>query len=163
MASSEYTMLLDRLVEAARNPALARAARSPVKKLNRLVRQPWQRLSKAVNRLPDDPPDEMLHEIRIRAKRARYAAEAVIPGVGQPARRFAKRAKHLQDVLGIIQDAAVAHEWLVSWSAGSDDQKAVFAAGQLAGLEIARRSAARAAWRDAWRDLDRSKNTTWMK
>jgi CHAD domain-containing protein len=163
MASSEYTMLLDRLVEAASNPALARGARSPVKKLNRLVRQPWRRLSKAVNRLPDDPPDEMLHEIRIHAKRARYAAEAAIPGVGQPARRFAKRAKHLQDVLGIIQDAAVAHEWLVSWSAGSDDRNAVLAAGQLAGLEIARRSAARAAWREAWRDLDRSKNTTWIK
>ncbi len=163
MASSEYTMLLDRLVEAARDPALARGARSSVKKLNRLVRQPWRRLSKAVNRLPDDPPDEMLHEIRIRAKRARYAAEAVIPGVGRPARRFAKRAEHLQEVLGIIQDAAVAYEWLVSWSAGSDDQEAVFAAGQLAGLEIARRSTSRAAWREAWRDLNRSKNTTWIK
>jgi len=163
MTSSEYTMLTDRLVEAAREPVLDQRAHSSVKKLHRLVRQPWRRLSKAVNRLPDDPPDEMLHEIRIRAKRARYAAEAVVPGLGQPACRFAKRAKHLQDVLGILQDAAVAYEWLLSWSAGSDEREAVFAAGQLAGLEIARRSAARAAWRDAWRDLNRSKNTAWIK
>ena len=163
MASAEYTLLLDRLVEAARNPALSQEVPSSVKKLNRLVRRPWRRLDKAVSRLPDDPPDEMLHAIRLRAKRARYAAEAVAPGFGRPARRFARGAKRLQRVLGVLQDAAVAHEWLVSWSSGRDDPQAVFVAGQLAGLEIATRSAARAAWRDAWRDLDRSKNTTWIE
>ena len=157
MASAEYTVLLDRLVEAARNPALGRRVPSSVKKLNRLVRRPWRRLAKAVNRLPDDPPDEMLHAVRIRAKRARYAAEAVAPGFGRPARRFARRAKRLQRALGVIQDAAVAHEWLLSWSSGREDPQAVFVAGQLAGLEIARRSAARSAWQDAWWDLDRSR------
>jgi CHAD domain-containing protein len=162
MASAEYTVLLDRLVEAARNPALGRGVPSSVKKLDRLVRRPWRRLAKAVNRLPEDPPDEMLHAVRIRAKRARYAAEAVAPGFGRPARRFARRAKRLQRALGVIQDAAVAHEWLLSWSSGRDDPQGVFVAGQLAGLEIARRSAARSAWRDAWRDLDRSKNTRWI-
>lgn len=162
MASTEYAVLLDRLVEAARNPALGRGVPSSAKKLNRLVRRPWRRLVKAVNRLPDDPPDEMLHAVRIRTKRARYAAEAIAPGFGRPARRFARRAKRLQRVLGILQDAAMAHDWLLRWSSGHDDPQAVFVAGQLAGLEMARRSTARAAWRDAWRDLDRSRNTSWI-
>ena len=48
--------------------------------LGDLVRKPWKKLRKAVRALDDDPPDEELHAVRIRAKRCRYAAEAVAPG-----------------------------------------------------------------------------------
>ena len=162
MESNGYATLLDRLFEAARDPALDPEGPTSADTLSRLVRRPWRRLTKTVKRLPDDPPDEMLHAVRIRTKRARYAAEAVAPALGKPARRFAKRAMRLQQVLGALHDEAVAHEWLTNWSSGHHAPQAVFAAGQLDGLEIARRSAARAAWRDAWRDLDRSKNTSWI-
>jgi CHAD domain-containing protein len=162
MESSEYVTLLDRLFKAAREPALDPAGPTSADTLSRLVRRPWRRLTKTVNRLPDDPPDEMLHAVRIRTKRVRYAAEAVTPALGKPARRFAKSAKRLQVVLGTLHDAAVAHEWLTSWSAGHHAPQAVFVAGQLDGLEIVRGTAARGAWRNAWRDLNRPKNTEWI-
>lgn len=162
MASGAYATLLDRLVEAARAPALDAEGLASADTLGRLVRRPWRRLTKTVNRLPDDPPDEMLHAVRIRTKRVRYAAEAVAPVLGKQARRFAKGAKRLQKVLGTLHDASVAHEWLTSWSSGHHAPEAVFVAGQLDGLEIVRGTAARAAWRDAWRALDRSKNLSWI-
>ena len=37
------------------------------------------------------PPDDALHAVRIRAKRARYAAEATIPVFGKPRAKFAER------------------------------------------------------------------------
>jgi CHAD domain-containing protein len=52
--------------------------------------------------------DAALHETRKAAKRARYAAEAVSPALGGQARRFAKRMKALQSVLGDHQDTVVA-------------------------------------------------------
>ena len=162
LAGSEYATLLDRLVEAAQDPVLDPEGPASADTLGRLVRRPWRRLTKTVNRLPDDPSDEMLHAVRIRTKRVRYAAEAVAPVLGKRARRFVKRAKRLQEVLGTLHDASVAHAWLTSWSSGDHPPEAVFVAGQLDGFEIVRGTAARAAWRDAWRDLDRAKNTAWI-
>jgi CHAD domain-containing protein len=49
-----------------------------------------------------------LHEARKAAKRSRYAAEAVSPAFGKPARRFAKRVKTVQSVLGDHHDGVVA-------------------------------------------------------
>ena len=54
-----------------------------------LVRRPWHKLAKRVAKLGDDPSDARLHEVRIRTKRARYAAEVCAPVVGKPARTFA--------------------------------------------------------------------------
>ena len=53
--------------------------------------------------------DVALHEARKAAKRARYAAEAAAPAFGQPARRFARRMKAVQSVLGEHQDDVTAH------------------------------------------------------
>ena len=56
--------------------------------------------------------DAALHETRKAAKRARYAAEAAAPALGKKggkqARRFAKRMKKVQSVLGDHQDAVIA-------------------------------------------------------
>lgn len=49
--------------------------------------------------------DAALHETRKAAKRARYAAEAAGPVLGKKARRFARRMKKVQPVLGDHQDA----------------------------------------------------------
>ena len=51
----------------------------------------WNQLAEAVEAAGDDPTDAQLHQIRIAAKRCRYAAEALAPVVGRPARRFAAR------------------------------------------------------------------------
>ena len=84
----------------------------PVEVLPRLVRRPWRHLSQAVEALGDNPEDEALHEVRIRAKRLRYAAEAATPVIGKPAQRFASAVATLQGVLGDMNDAVVAEAWL---------------------------------------------------
>jgi CHAD domain-containing protein len=60
-------------------------------------------------------PDErefLLHEVRKAAKRSRYAADAVAPVLGRPAKRYAKAAAGVQGVLGDHQDAVVERQWL---------------------------------------------------
>ena len=65
---------------AASTPTSATGGRSP-----RLTRKPWKRLRRAVDALTDPPSDPELHEIRKRAKQARYAYEATTRR--SPARR----------------------------------------------------------------------------
>ncbi len=63
--------------------------------------------------LPPGPErDTAMHEARKAAKRARYAGEAARPALGKPAKRFAKRVKALQSLLGDHQDSVVAREAL---------------------------------------------------
>jgi CHAD domain-containing protein len=68
-----------------------------------------RKLSKAARRLDDDPTDDELHALRIRAKRARYAAElAAVGDVGKQLSKYLAALKALQDVIGEHQDAVVA-------------------------------------------------------
>jgi CHAD domain-containing protein len=116
----------------------------------------YKRLAKAVAALPDEPSDAELHRVRIRVKRARYAAEAI--GAGQ---RFVKRAKALQDVLGDHQDAAVAEERirdLVAQLRGTG--RTALAAGQLIERQRRRHAEARKAWPKAWKRLARTGDPT---
>lgn len=162
MSGSGYLSLLGRLVDASNNPPLSSAAARPAKELAQLLAKPWRRLRKAVRGLPDEPSNAELHRIRILTKRARYAGEAVAPVVGRRAARFAEAAKHLQEVLGALQDAVVAHNWLKEWARGTKDPSAAFTAGELAGLELARQEDSRASWREAWQHLDKKKTTGWI-
>ena len=56
--------------------------------------------------------DARLHEVRKAAKRARYAAEAAEPVLGPRARRMARRAEALQELLGEHQDSVTARSLL---------------------------------------------------
>jgi CHAD domain-containing protein len=117
----------------------------------------YGRLRKAVKRLGAEPKDEELHRVRIRTKRARYAAEAV---GGES--RFVARAKDVQDTLGEHQDAVVAEERireLVAQVRGTG--RTALAAGRLIERQRARRAAARAAWPKAWRRLRAAGDNAW--
>jgi CHAD domain-containing protein len=117
----------------------------------------YGRLRKAVKGLGREPKDEDLHRVRIRAKRARYAAEAV---GGES--RFVARAKDVQDVLGEHQDAVVAEERireLVAQVRGTG--RTALAAGRLIERQRARRTAARAAWPKAWKRLKAAGDDAW--
>ena len=158
MDGDRYVELLDRLVEAARAPRTLPEADAPAAKvLPRLVRKPWRQLRREVRALAADPPDDALHRVRIRAKRARYAAEAARPAAGAKAHRFAKRIAEVQGVLVVAQDAAVAEAWLREHSRG-----AALVAGELVAAQRAERAALRAAWPDAWRGADRKKLRRWL-
>jgi CHAD domain-containing protein len=158
-----YVALLDRLVEAANDPALLLAADLPASRvLPGLVRGPWKALRREVRSVGPEPTDPQLHRIRILTKRVRYAADVVEPLLGKPVRRFAAAAADLQTVLGEHNDAVVAEAWLRSWAAEGRSGDATFAAGMLAGIERAAAESARRSWRGVWRDLARVDRGTWM-
>jgi len=152
LRTDRYTVLLDRVVEAAREPVMADGAEGSTRSvLSSLLDRPWGHLRSAVRDSGPRPTDEQLHAIRIRAKRVRYAAEAVAPMLGKPAKRFAEAAADLQTILGEHNDAVVAEAWLRSWAAEGRSGDAAFAAGMLAGIERAAAQTARDGWRKAWK------------
>ncbi len=101
-----------------------------------------RRLRKAARRLAREPEDDELHALRVRAKRARYAAELV---GGRRAAVYIEALKHLQDVIGDHQDAVVAEQRLRKIARATT----AVAAGRLIERERARRSEARAAYPEA--------------
>jgi CHAD domain-containing protein len=132
--SQRYVRLLDVLVDAAREPVLSpEAAQRCSKVLPPLVRSAWDTVAKRCNRLAADDPDDDWHEARIKAKQARYAAEAVTEVLGRPASRLAAAAKAVQEVLGDHQDGAIAAEKLADLAAEAPKDGALgFVAGRLA-------------------------------
>jgi CHAD domain-containing protein len=160
MSSPRYATLLDDLVDATQHPMLSDAARHAARReLRRIAARPWKRLACSVAALPDTPTDAELHRVRIMAKRARYAAEAVVP-VLPAALPFARALAGVQTVLGEHQDAAVAEQWLRS--ATTRSRQEAFAVGALAGVERAAALAARARWRTAWSAATRPRLRAWM-
>jgi len=111
--SPRYFELLDELDLLAGEPPRTPAARAPAREVlpvavARAYRRTKRRMRLA-RRAPAGPRrDAAFHETRKAAKRARYAAEAVTPAFGKRARRFAKRMKAVQSVLGEHQDAVTA-------------------------------------------------------
>lgn len=127
-----------------------------------VVGGPWKHLREDVAALADSPADQELHDVRIRAKRLRYAAETVAGVAGKPARRLARAAAKVQEVLGDHQDAIVAADWLRDAAAVSGGTRAAFAAGMLAARELAAAETHRAAWPRVWDQLDRGKVRGWL-
>jgi CHAD domain-containing protein len=80
------------------------------RRLRRLARRALRRADRRLRAADDARPadrDARLHDARKAYKRARYAAEALVPLAGKPARRLGRRISALQDVLGAHQDVAV--------------------------------------------------------
>jgi CHAD domain-containing protein len=111
--SRRYFELLDDLDRLLDDPPLTAAAAAPAAEvvpaaLSKAYRRTRRRMHTAL-RAPAGPArDVALHEARKAAKRARYAAEAARPACGKDAKRFAKRMKAVQSVLGDHQDAVSA-------------------------------------------------------
>jgi CHAD domain-containing protein len=163
MATERYAVLLDDLVAAAAAPALLPGADRPAAQvMPPLVVKPWKKLRKQVRKAGDDPPDDQLHQIRIRAKRARYAAEAVEPVIGQPAEDYADAVADLQSVLGDHQDAVVGEAWLRE-AAGSARRDVALVAGLLIAAERASAADTRERWRAVWKAASRKKLRAWLR
>ena len=127
---------------------------------SKIARRPWRRLADAVDALGPDPSDAELHQVRILAKRCRYAAEAVAPIVGPEALRFAEAVERVQTVLGDHHDAVVAESWLRH--AATDIPTCGLAAGQLVAQERSLRLELRVQWRECWRAVSSKKNRHWI-
>jgi CHAD domain-containing protein len=102
-----------------------------------------RRFEKAAAGVSKTSPDDELHALRIRAKRARYTGElAALTGRKRLA-RYVEAVVAVQDVIGEHQDAVVAEERIRELVA---PQRAL-AAGRLIELERARRREARSGFR----------------
>jgi len=157
LTSDRYFALLNRLEAASRSPH-ARALDAP---LDELAAKEFRKLGKAVDALGPNPSDEELHRVRIKGKRARYAAELAEALVGKRAGRFVKDAKEFQDVVGEHQDAVVAEERLRALVPSLASTEAVLATGRVIERQRLRRREARAAFPEAWSTLERSGRRAW--
>ena len=110
--SARYFALRDALDGLLADPPLAAAELPPGRVLASAALRAYRRTRRRIRRAghtPPGPPRELaFHEARKAAKRARYAGEAISPALGKEARRFTKRMKRIQSVLGDHQDAVVA-------------------------------------------------------
>lgn len=129
--------------------------------LHQIAAAEFRKLRKAVRALPERPSDGDLHRIRIKVKRARYAAELAESTAGRPASRFIQRAKDLQDVLGMHQDAVVAEEWVRSYLDGSRSRVAAFASGRMVERQHQRKQQARQQFAATWKKLEKRGKKAW--
>lgn len=153
LADRRAIELLDHLVDAAGMPRTRRRADKPAAEaLPRLVDKAWRRLQGAVDALGASTEDVELHQVRILAKRLRYAAEAVTPAIGKDVAKVARAAASIQGSLGVLNDASVAATWLEDASTSGLDVEAAFAAGQIAQQMRADAVELRTNW---WRHYER--------
>jgi CHAD domain-containing protein len=111
--SRRYFRLLDDLDGLLDDPPQTAAATAPADEiLPQAVARAYRRTKRRMRRATLAPAgaarEVALHEARKAAKRARYASDAAEPVSGKNARRFARRMKAVQSVLGDHQDAVTA-------------------------------------------------------
>jgi CHAD domain-containing protein len=107
----------------------------------------WKKLRKRVRKAGPLPHDVDLHRIRIKAKNARYAAEALVPVCGVTAAKLAACLEALQTALGTQHDAVHACSELRNYGAGSAH---AFLLGELTAIAYAHTANRREGWRAIW-------------
>jgi CHAD domain-containing protein len=152
-----YFTLLDAIEDTIAQPPVV----DPDASLVDIAAREWRKLRKTVKALPEEPTDADLHAVRIKAKRARYAAELAAADGGRSSERFVHLVKKLQDVLGEHQDAAVAEGRLRAFAGEPPSARAGFVAGLLVERQHARRQGARAAFAECWPEVLRRGRKAW--
>jgi CHAD domain-containing protein len=166
LRSDRYLRLLDALVALSGTRQSPRGRGRQLRRdenpsaVTRPVRRAWRRLSAAVQALGEDPPDTALHQVRIKAKRCRYAAEALVPAVGKRAAQFAEGVSRLQTVLGNHQDTVVAEGWLRETAAAMPASREVI--GELIAQQRLERARLRAEWPTVWKAIATKRLRAWF-
>ncbi len=116
------------------------------------------RLRRAVDEIANaENPEERdiaLHDVRKKAKRLRYAAEATSAGLGDDARALAAIAAHVQRALGEHQDSVMSRQRLREHAARADArEESGFPYGRMHDLERERAAAAERDFHVAWKDM----------
>ncbi|MGY4974164.1 CYTH and CHAD domain-containing protein [Streptomyces nigrescens] len=143
------------LRKAAGRPAAEVVAGAVLKDYRRLARRTEAALAAPAGR----ERDEALHGARKAAKRTRYAAEAARPALGRPAKKFAKRTKRVQQLLGDHQDSVVARATLRELATQAQQAgEGGFTFGLLYGREEALAADRERALPDLWRKVSRCKH-----
>ena len=150
LRSDRHEYLIEDLVIAAREPNVKDDAYLPCEEvLPRLVAREWSALRKSVSGLQEDTPSTVWHRARIKAKRARYAVEAVSLIFGPEATAFGRALADVTEVLGDHQDTYVAQHLLLDLVDKSDGSTA-FRLGRLYAYEVDREMAYRDDFLKLW-------------
>uniref|UniRef100_UPI000A3A600F CYTH and CHAD domain-containing protein n=1 Tax=Amycolatopsis kentuckyensis TaxID=218823 RepID=UPI000A3A600F len=116
LTGKRYLKLLRSLDALVEEPSLTPKARKPAKVgLRKPVRKAAKKLRRAeaaARGLEGDELGTALHDVRKKAKRARYAADTVKPAYGKKLRAWRKNVKAVQSTLGEHQDTVVGREVL---------------------------------------------------
>lgn len=151
-----YFALLDALDRLVTDPPFTSVARGRADDvLLPLVARTFTRLRKLVDaaEAETDPHhhDELLHEVRKAAKRARYAGEALVPTYGRPAKAWAVKMEGIQEALGEHQDTVVVREKLLALAEEANASgENTFTYGRLHGLEEKRAADTEDLFGHAW-------------
>lgn len=169
LKGDRYRELILALEQAVARPVLGPGSCTPCRKaLPPLAVDAWRRLKKCARALRPDDPDEAFHDVRKRAKRARYTAEMVAPVLSGDAARgirgFIRGATRVQDMLGEHQDAIVAGQEVAGvlerHVGGPAFERA---ARRLVEGQAEAASEARDAFFGVWEKLDRKRSRRWLK
>lgn len=135
------------------------------------LRKDWRRArrrAKAADRSsPGEEREQALHEVRKAAKRARYAAEALVPAFGDRAQRMADAAEKVQETLGTHRDTLLTRSLLrrlgLGGDAGSGQVEDAFTLGGLHALEQVRGEDSLADYEKVRAEMDRKKYRRWLR
>jgi CHAD domain-containing protein len=157
LKSARYLNLIRRLQQTAHDVVVIETTIT----LDDLAKSAFKNLRKSIQRLGTSPNDVTLHQIRIKIKRARYAAELAEPTVGKAATRFIRRACALQDILGRHQDAIQAEAHVRTFLKQSSNVRAAFVAGRMVERVRERRKEIRSNLHHLWKGLLKRGEKAW--
>jgi CHAD domain-containing protein len=168
LTSSRYVALLDRLLEDAREPRCTpEAARDCQSVIPPLVSESWKELAKVGSDLTAGSPEKDFHAARIQAKRTRYAAEAASGCLGRQgakaATTFARRLERIQNVLGELQDTAVARQFLTEMAGQNTMNGALnLALGRLVEREEVAAANCKRRFAKVWKSAEDKRLRRWL-
>ena len=107
--------------------------------------------------------EELLHDARKAAKRARYAGESVSNVFGKDAVAFAAAMEDVQEALGEHQDSVLTRERLRDLARHTSSTDAAFLYGRLHALEEAGAGETQRHFDSAWKAAGRKRLHRWLR
>jgi CHAD domain-containing protein len=155
--SARYLGFVCKLLQSAEAPAVVNSDRT----LTDIAAGQFRKLRKTVRRLKHSLSDNALHRVRIKTKRARYAAELTRVCGGKAITRFIKSAEKFQDMLGAHQDAVLAERYVRDFLKHQSGKQAAFTAGLLVARAERQRQIVREEFRAKWKRLKKRGKRAW--
>ncbi|UOZ04758.1 CYTH and CHAD domain-containing protein [Amycolatopsis sp. WQ 127309] len=167
LTGKRYRNLLRALDAVLAEPALTDGGRKPAKSaLRKSVRKAAKKLRRAqaaTRGLKGADLETALHDVRKKAKRARYAADTVKPVYGKKLRAWRKNVKAVQQTLGAHQDTVVGREVLHHLAVdGHGEGQNTFTFGILHGQDAAKAARLREEFAGQWRRLRKGDRPGWL-
>jgi CHAD domain-containing protein len=168
LTGKRYLKLLRALDTVLAEPPLTGRARKPAKSaLRKPVRKAAKKLGRAeaaASGLDGHELETALHEVRKKAKRARYAADTVKPVYGKKLRKWRKNVKAVQSTLGEHQDTVVGRDVLRHLAiAGHGEGQNTFTFGMLYARDAETAEKLRERFAGEWRRLRKGGRPGWLR